>query len=423
MKYISIIAGLLFIWNNIQAQKCELAPADFGIKASVYVKKLCEFGERTAGSIAERKTTNYLIEEFKMNGMNVKIDTIRYRFYHLNNRSLYFNNLKVPIRAAFISDPISDTIKFESYCVKIINGEDRGGLLNKVVFTSSSINSLILNKYKPKAIIVIDSKVLDTLRINETVKYSIAFIGHLESDWIQSYNIIATYNHNFVNDSTIILTAHWDTDNGVGAGDNASGTAALIELSKFFSTRLRDLKYNITFIATGAEEPGLIGSISYVLNHTKELDHCLFNLNIDDISYEKSYIETSNIRGNSTKSDTSQTLTIVSDKVQRGNLFTSFMELWGNHSENLNSIIWLRHKFEKSMSALKYDFQDGGCCSGVDSRAFDYANIPYISITSTSSNSNDDNANTPKDVYNDTFIENINRNGKIISKILMDINK
>jgi hypothetical protein len=79
--------------------------------------------------------------------------------------------------------------------------------------------------------------------------------------------------------------------------------------------------------------------------------------------------------------------------------------------------------FEKSMTALGFDFQDAGCCSGVDSRAFDYMGIPYISMTTTNPDAKDDNANTPNDVYNDFFIKNINMNGKIASRILLDINK
>jgi hypothetical protein len=423
MKNVIIIAGLFFIWSIAPAQKSELIPDDFGMNASIHVKKLCEFGVRLAGSDAEKKTIDYLVKEFEMNGMNVNIDTITYRFYHLNNRAVYINNCKVPIKTAFINHPVNDKIKFESYCMKLTNANDEDDLFNKVVFTSASINSVVLNKYKPKAIIVIDPSVFDTLTINTSEKMMVTFVGHPESEWIKSYNVIATYKHNFPVDSTIVITAHWDSNNGVGAGDNASGTAALIELSKFFSKRLTDLKYNLTFIATGSEEPGLIGSISYVLNHTVELDKCFFNLNIDDIVYKKPYIETTNLGLIRNRADTSQTLTIISDRFLKGHLFTSFMEIWGNHYTDLSSAVLVRHKFEKSMSALGYDFQDAGCCSGVDSRAFDYISIPYISLSSYDPDSKEDNANTPNDVYHDSFIENINLYGIIASKILLDINQ
>jgi Zn-dependent M28 family amino/carboxypeptidase len=208
-------------------------------------------------------------------------------------------------------------------------------LYNKVVLTSTSLNSIVLKKYEPKAILVLDPNIFDTLKVTETEKNTISFNGHLESEWIKSYNVIASYKHEFPVDSTITITAHWDSSNGVGAGDNASGTAALIELAKFFSKKLSELKYNLIFIATGAEEPGLVGSMSYVLNHSEDLDKCLFNMNIDDISSLKPYIETSNLGLIRTRSDTSQTLTVISYNKSKGNLITSFIEVWGNNHENI----------------------------------------------------------------------------------------
>ena len=75
--------------------------------------------------------------------------------------------------------------------------------------------------------------------------------------WLQY--IVATYNKKTPVDSTIIITAHWDSQNRVGAHDNAFGTAGLIELSNFFSKRLNDLKYNLVFVPRGLEEFGMLG--------------------------------------------------------------------------------------------------------------------------------------------------------------------
>ena len=419
MKNILIISSLFLICYIAKSQEAEFTPDDFGIKASVYVKKLCEFGERGAGTAAEIKTIDYLTNEFKSVGMKVVIDTLTYRFYYLDDRTILINNCKIPIKTAFINCPISDTVSFESHCMKLTNTNEKDNLSNKIVFTSSSVNSILLTRYKPKAIFVLEQRVFDTLKINIAEKYKVTLLGHSESEWIKSYNIIATYKYDFPIDSTIVLTAHWDSKNGVGAGDNASGTAALIELSKFFSTRLKNLKYSLTFIATGAEETGLTGAISYVLNNDVKLDKCLLNLNIDDISYKEPYIQTSNVNYKRNRVDTTQTFTIISEKLSKGYLFTSFWEIWGNNVENPTSITWVRNKFEKSMGALGYKFQDAGCCPGEDSRAFDYVGIPYISLSSWDPESNDDKANTSNDIYSDSFIENINLNGKIASKILL----
>jgi hypothetical protein len=423
MKKLLISLGLIFIWNIIQAQTNESIPSDFGLKASLHVKTLCGFGKRTAGSIAEKNTIDYLIEEFTKNNMDVKIDTFRYNYYKLQNRAFFINDVKISLKSAFIVHTLKDTLEFESYCLKLDSTVNMDSLQDKVILSSSSINSVVLTNNKPKSILVIDTNVFDTLAIDVNKKYTFKFIGTVTSDWIESYNILATYNHTFPVDSTIIITAHWDSDPGVGAGDNASGTAALIELSKRFSEKLSKLKYNLTFLCSGSHEHDMIGIISYILNNYSSLDNCILNLNIDDISYLKPYIETSYFKSEMTYSDTLQLLSVVSLKNSHGNLFTSFREIYGNRPKTDSSVIRIRKKYENSMSELKVNYQDAGCCSGSDSNAFAFLGIPYIFFTSTPLDEKLDNANTINDVYHNYFAQNIQLSGQIINKIIYDFNK
>ena len=396
---------------------------DFGLKASVHVKKLCDFGERTIGTVAESKTIEYIKKEFEASGMSVEIDTFAFRKYHLNDRKVYINEDKIAIKAAFVNHPLNNQIVFDSYCVKSNDKEDINKLSDRVIITSLSNNTITLSKFKPKAILAVDQVVFDTLKISRSEKYKFTFKGNLESDWIKSYNVVATYNHDFPTDSTIVITAHWDSKNGIGAGDNASGTAALIELSKLFSSRLSELKYPLTFIATGAEELGFIGATSYVLNHSEKIDNCLFNLNIDNIPYPIPSIETSNIGQNKTTKDTLQSLLLYKHNESQGFLLNSPEEIYGNHQTNANSAIRIRNICEDSMKDLDYKFVDAGCCSGTESRVFDYMGISYIRLGSITANSKGNKANTSEDVYDDSFIENINKSGKIASQILLNINK
>ena len=101
---------------------------------------------------------------------------------------------------------------------------------------------------------------------------------------------------------------------------------------------------------------------------------------------------------------------------------TSFMEIYGNRYTDEIKIIRLRNNFNTSMSDLNYKYKDASCCSGVDSRSFSYVGIPYINVSSIPVKGQD-NANTPEDIYDDSFVHNINLNAKIISKILLDYNK
>jgi Zn-dependent M28 family amino/carboxypeptidase len=70
----------------------------------------------------------------------------------------------------------------------------------------------------------------------------------------------------------------------MGADDNASGLATLIELSKYFSLHRNELTTTLKFIAFGAEEMGTVGAVSYVDHHRGELKHCRLMFNIDCVS-------------------------------------------------------------------------------------------------------------------------------------------
>ncbi len=68
-----------------------------------------------------------------------------------------------------------------------------------------------------------------------------------------------------------------------GADDNASGTAGLLELARYFTQNNIKESYNLLFMAFGAEELGLVGSRYFVNNPTLPLEQISFMLNMDMI--------------------------------------------------------------------------------------------------------------------------------------------
>lgn len=86
-------------------------------------------------------------------------------------------------------------------------------------------------------------------------------------------------------DTAIVITAHYDHLGMVGnahfpgANDNASGTAFLLSLAKYFSQN--QPKYDLVFIAFGAEEAGILGAYHFVENPMIDLSKIKFLLNFD----------------------------------------------------------------------------------------------------------------------------------------------
>jgi aminopeptidase YwaD len=88
---------------------------------------------------------------------------------------------------------------------------------------------------------------------------------------------------------TIVFGAHYDhlgvsTKSRIryGADDNASGTAAILELSRYLKTS-GDSRSNYLFIAFSGEEEGLLGSNYYCAHPTVDLDRINYMFNFDMI--------------------------------------------------------------------------------------------------------------------------------------------
>ena len=86
-------------------------------------------------------------------------------------------------------------------------------------------------------------------------------------------------------DSIIVISAHYDHLGKVGemyfpgASDNASGTAMVLDLAKYYVKKKP--KYSIAFMFFGAEEAGIVGALKYVENPLFPLKKIKFLVNLD----------------------------------------------------------------------------------------------------------------------------------------------
>ncbi|HZB44157.1 MAG TPA: M20/M25/M40 family metallo-hydrolase [Pyrinomonadaceae bacterium] len=96
-------------------------------------------------------------------------------------------------------------------------------------------------------------------------------------------------------DEVIVVGAHYDhlghggrgslagREGGIhhGADDNASGTAAIIELARVLSAERARVRRTVVFIAFGGEEEGLLGSSHYVKHPAAPLEKTVAMINLD----------------------------------------------------------------------------------------------------------------------------------------------
>ena len=116
----------------------------------------------------------------------------------------------------------------------------------------------------------------------------------VKNEVITSHNVVARLEGSTHPDETIIYSGHWDHI-GVGepdargdrifngAMDNASGTAALVELARGFATQPRPQR-SVVFLAVTAEEKGLLGSEYYASNPLYPLAKTVAVINMDGMS-------------------------------------------------------------------------------------------------------------------------------------------
>ncbi|MHC1706854.1 MAG: M28 family metallopeptidase [Bacteroidales bacterium] len=114
---------------------------------------------------------------------------------------------------------------------------------------------------------------------------------NIENRFFKKYrtqNVIGFIKGKEIPDTFLVYTAHYDHlgmmgKNALfpGANDNASGTAMLLDLARYYSQPGNQPKYSIAFMAFSGEEAGLHGSKYYVKHPLFSLKKIKFLTNLD----------------------------------------------------------------------------------------------------------------------------------------------
>lgn len=112
-----------------------------------------------------------------------------------------------------------------------------------------------------------------------------------------SRNVVALLPGSEAPDEYFVYIAHWDhfgTDQALvdagedgiynGALDNASGTAAMLELAEAYASLPEAPRRSVVFLAVTAEEQGLLGSAHYAAEPVFPLAQTVAGLNMDGLS-------------------------------------------------------------------------------------------------------------------------------------------
>ena len=146
-------------------------------------------------------------------------------------------------------------------------------------FTSDKLTSSLNQRQSSISEFIISDKFYSkNLKIND---YSID--SELNNSF-EADNVIG-YIDGKNNDSVIVISAHYDHLGKVGqtifpgASDNASGTAMMMALMKYYSKHQPN--YRTVFIAFAGEEAGILGADYYVNNPLFDLKQIKFLINLD----------------------------------------------------------------------------------------------------------------------------------------------
>ncbi|MEP7255104.1 MAG: M28 family peptidase [Ferruginibacter sp.] len=298
-------------------------------------------GRRT-GTAGEKLAYEYISSQFSTNGLIAKGDNGTYiQDFEVNegkqidpSTQLTINNNKLSLEKDFfpltysankktettgtIALPESGTVWFwdlketleenktnphfdlEEAIIKKLNNVSGKGAAALIIYNSSAIKDEL--KFEPKSktatvkipVLYINKEVKTKYLKDETAAADIKLEVAISDKKRTGHNVIGYIDNGAAN--TVILGAHYDhlgygeDHNSLyagttpqihnGADDNASGTAALIELSKLIKkSKLKNNNY--IFIAFSGEELGLFGSKYFTEHPTIDFTKANYMINMD----------------------------------------------------------------------------------------------------------------------------------------------
>ncbi len=275
------------------------------------------------------KAAKYLEKEFKLHGIAVTRQWFGISVNTFPSKaSLEINDIRFEPGTDFIIEPASCEIKGKFNIIEIKPSDIISGAADKKLAIVSSNDFLLLHMTNTDSLNDLQKRIITMFRDNLAKDTGHNFAGVIEfisgkltwgissqcfeKPWIitnrafkpcneytaviniknryledkRTRNIIGYCKGKMKPDSFVVFTAHYDHLGLMGkdtyfpgANDNASGIALMLSLMRYFAVHPSD--YSILFIATSAEELGLVGASYYAQYPLFDLSKMKFLINFD----------------------------------------------------------------------------------------------------------------------------------------------
>jgi len=274
-----------------------------------HLRTLCEeIGPRLSGTPADERAVAYMVEHFRRCGAHVEVQDFSCPSWEHTATELTLAGANGPERLPAVAQTFSEGCEVEAPLAAVGTWEDLDlapDLEGKVlVLYGDAASGLALDRNptllsveerRAAAVIVVSRAETVATKLIRDPFLRVPAVGVPRSVGerlrehagervrlvVQAHRYAST-GHNVIgrlpgrNQGRVAVAAHYDTAAGVpGATDNASGTAAVLELCELFA-RARTASLGIDFVAFGADEYGRhrggnLGAAEYVRRHPTEV--------------------------------------------------------------------------------------------------------------------------------------------------------
>lgn len=277
-----------------------------GERAFKHLEKLAvEIGPRPSGSREERRAAEYIASEFEDLGLKTSLQEFEVTTGRVVSKRLevlepYSEEVAceaIPLMGSTGPEGVAgDLLYLETTDEEYLTPEVSGKVILTGRFNRREIR--LLAKLKPLAVITIEASPRtlpkhlwgmpelrekygaipslrvsyeDGLKLLERGARKVRVVVETEEEKVRSQNVVGELEGSQRPEEIVLVGGHYDTVPEVqGAGDNAGGTALVMELARVFKEK--GTRRTMRFIAWGCEEMGLRGSIHYARRLREEAE-------------------------------------------------------------------------------------------------------------------------------------------------------